>query len=152
MNRIRKYSVIFRHYQFRTDFIINRTLHKSSETQRMIFGNPLFFIVQIFIHIDKPHIFQTDILLINHIHKIRILSYRAYRTDKYCLLSLCIMHLNLVHHFNCHRVKYRCIILHNNDRKFRIISHQFFLRIVIITMSHIAFLPFISSLFRCIYC
>ena len=31
MIRIRKYSLIFRHYQFRANFIINCTLHEASE-------------------------------------------------------------------------------------------------------------------------
>ena len=59
----------------------------------------------------------------NHIYKIWILSYRTYRTDKYCFFSLFVMFSDLIHHFNCHRMKYFCIVFHNNYRKLRSITH-----------------------------
>ena len=90
---------------------------------RMFDADPFFIIIQIFIHVNKPYIFQADILLINHIYKIWILSYRTYRTDKYCFFSLFVMFSDLIHHFNCHRMKYFCIVFHNNYRKLRSITH-----------------------------
>ena len=117
--RIWKYSLFFRHNQFRINLTIYGSVHKSTETQRMCFRNPFLIIIQILIHIDKPYIFQTDFFLIYHFYKIRILSYRTYRTNKYSFLSFCIIFLNFLCHFLCHRLKYRCIIFHYDHWQFR---------------------------------
>ena len=99
---IRENSLFFRHYEFWFNFGVNRSVHKSTEAQFILFVNPFFIICQVFIHINKPYIFQADILLIYHIYKIRILSYRTYRADKYCILTKSIFTFDFFYHFICH--------------------------------------------------
>ena len=99
--------------------------------------NPFFLIIQIFIHINKPDIFQADAFLIYHFYKKRILSYRTHRTNKYCFLTFFIMHFNFFCHFFCHRAENSGIILHYNDRQLRIVAYKLLSAIAVVCMSHI---------------
>ena len=102
----------------------------------MLFRNPGLFIRQILVHIDEPDIFQTDVLLIDHVHKIWILANRTNRTDKNGGLTECILSFDLFHHLICHGFEYLLIIVHD-DQLDLWISQKFFFVVIIIIVSHV---------------
>ena len=139
IKRIRKYPLFFGHHKLWAYPVIYGTVHKAPKAQRMILRHPALLIIQIFVHIDKPYIFKTDILLIYQIHKIRILSHRPYRTDKDGVLSLCIMSFDLFCHLLCHLFKYSSIILQAKQLHFWIFQKLLFCIAVIVVFHNCSF-------------
>ena len=108
--RIREDTLLLGHDQLRFDLGIDRSVHKSPETQGMLMVDPLEIICQILIHIQEPDIFQADVLLIDRVNKVRILADGPHRTYEYGAFTQRVFSLDLICHLLGDRLEHSLII------------------------------------------
>ena len=99
--RIGKNPLIFRHDQRRIDAGIHLALHKPAEGKPVFRVDPFVVLVQIFVHVQKPGVFQADAALVDKTREDGILSHRPDRTDEHGALVPRVFLLDHGQHIQC---------------------------------------------------
>ena len=100
----------------------------------MVDVDPLLVVIQVLVHVDEPAVVQVDILVVDHIHEVGILTDGANGADEDGLLAFFILGLDEVSHFPGDGLENGRLVLHDHHGDLRIGEQLLFVVVVIIVM------------------
>ena len=117
--RIGKYPLALGHHQIGPDLRVDRPVHEAPEAEAVVLADPLLPIGEVLVHVQEPDVFQADVLAVDHLHKIGILSNGADGADEDGLLSQCVLPPDLVGHLPGHGLKHGGVVRHDGNGQLR---------------------------------
>ena len=107
----------------------------------MVLGDPLLVVIQVFVHVDKPAVFQADPLGVHYVYKVGVLADGAHGADKHGGFAFFVLFLDNIRHLPGNGLEYGGLIVHDDHGDFGI-AEEPRLVVVIVLVMHTVFLSF----------